>query len=699
MGFLLYAFIGCILFMSVYNSYPAAVTTICVAAVSLFVYQLVINSQWLDRQRRQNKANAAASSAEAEAKKKDRVETDAQAKKTAEWAVYTPPDFSQFMRDVDCPKYFAAYAAHSSIAVACLYTSKEYLQPHYTVAQYQSAYSELVRLTQSALNRYTAALPHEFRAPQVESPFTIAITPTDELVADANRALADGFRHNSEYIMQPQRAYNCFSKPREPSKPSRHRSDEDYREEMREYKEEMRAYEKERKEWENAEDELFDEQTVTQKAFWNTPFYPLADHFIPEPFKIGFELPYKERFAGTWIIAPSGQGKTNLMWHLIEADRKRRGTIVIMDSKGALLNPYRGYGDAVLIDAKTARINPFQIGRGDQAIDFIEYIFSLIAVGMTPKQQSLFYPVLRLVTKVPNGSLDTFKKILILGWRELNLGAYIQRCDTNTREFFTLGNPASFDDQKYKETKQELIWRFDLFLSKPAMQQIFSTSQSNIDFFELLDSGKIILVNNSVNDLGVGGSEFFGRFFLALTWMAAVGRTEIPDEKKVPVFFYIDEAQTVIANDAKVPVILDECRSQMIALTVGHQRLNRITSTEVKDALFNCPVRFASVDHDAPQIAHRFGKSTPEELQLSAHTFACYIRYENPRHKMDKAAIIDISFFDKNTFPPYEAPFPPDPDVEPEPDFELPPEPPKKKQKAFKKDRKRTVPNEGVEDF
>jgi Type IV secretion-system coupling protein DNA-binding domain len=427
--------------------------------------------------------------------------------------------------------------------------------------------------------------------------------------------------------------------------------------------------------------------------------YSIFDETIlpTEPFTDALTIPTKERFAGTWIIAPSGQGKTNLMWHLIDDDRKTRGTVVIMDSKGTLLNSYRGYKDAVLIDPKTARINPFQIGHGDQSIDFIEYIFSLIAVSMTQKQQSLFYPVLRLVTKVPNGSLDTFKKILILGWRALNLGQYISICDPNTRDFFTLGNPPSFDDPKYKETKQELIWRFDLFLSKPAMQQIFSANTSNIDFFQLLDSGLTILINNNTNDLGVNGAEFLGRFFLALTWMKAITRTEIPDDQKVPVHFYIDEAQTVIANDAKVPTIFDECRSQMIALTVAHQRLNRINSKEVLDTLFNCPVRFASVDNDAAAIAHRFPNLTPQELQLPPHTFACYVRSDIKK----PAAIFKVPFFDLSTFPPY---IPPMQAPEPAPTSNEAAHPsapplPQKKQKPFKKDRKKNVPREDVEDF
>lgn len=77
-----------------------------------------------------------------------------------------------------------------------------------------------------------------------------------------------------------------------------------------------------------------------QRAFLGTAFWNAADWILPTDakFEDPIAIPDTTRFAGTWIIAPSGQGKTNLMWHLIDADRKRRGTVVIMDSKGTLLN-------------------------------------------------------------------------------------------------------------------------------------------------------------------------------------------------------------------------------------------------------------------------------------------------------------------------------------------------------------------------
>jgi hypothetical protein len=71
-------------------------------------------------------------------------------------------------------------------------------------------------------------------------------------------------------------------------------------------------------------------------------------------------------------------------------------------------------------------------------------------------------------------------------------------------------------------------------------------------------------------------------------------------------------------------------------------------------------------------------------LTLPPHTFGCYIRYADGRKPPnDKATILNIKFFDKTQFPPYH---PVALTLEQEVASMLP-NPPKKQQKPFKKDR------------
>jgi hypothetical protein len=158
------------------------------------------------------------------------------------------------------------------------------------------------------------------------------------------------------------------------------------------------------------------------------------------------------------------------------------------------------------------------------------------------------------------------------------------------------------------------------------MRSMLTASSTRFRIGEAMDTGKIVIINNSKARLGDQGAEFFGRFFIAQLLAAAQQRSARRSDQKPPVYFYIDECQNVIARDEKIPTILDECRSQNIALVLAHQRTKQINSENVLDALSNCAIRFANSDEEARFLAPRL-RTSPEFLQsLPRGKFAAYVR-------------------------------------------------------------------------
>ena len=131
---------------------------------------------------------------------------------------------------------------------------------------------------------------------------------------------------------------------------------------------------------------------------------------------------------------------------------------------------------------------------------------------------------------------------------------------------------------------------------------MFSATHTKLDIGKEIDAGKVIIINNSKAILGDEGAEFFGRFFVALIARAAQQRAGKPPASKKPCFVYIDECQSVIAKDTRIPVLLDECRSQKIALILAHQRTAQLTPP-VLDAVANCAIRMANSDDEAKYLA------------------------------------------------------------------------------------------------
>ena len=135
--------------------------------------------------------------------------------------------------------------------------------------------------------------------------------------------------------------------------------------------------------------------SLTGTDLHGTPFHRLLDIDVP------FALPDEARFSGHWIVSPPGRGKTTLLHAMVMEDiRSPNASLILMDSKGDLIEPIRALTDIqdrlIIIDPdpqNPVAINPLDIAQTDlaQTVDLLEYLFaSLLEFKMTAMQTTLF---------------------------------------------------------------------------------------------------------------------------------------------------------------------------------------------------------------------------------------------------------------------------------------------------------------------
>ena len=139
-------------------------------------------------------------------------------------------------------------------------------------------------------------------------------------------------------------------------------------------------------------------------------------------------------------------------------------------------------------------------------------------------------------------------------------------------------------DQKTKsESLGYFISKFDKFTTNLAIRNIIGQSKSSFDFRDVMDNGKILIVNLAKGMLGEENMSFLGLILVQKMLAAALSREDVPEDQRKDFFFYADEFQNFATDE--FTSILSEARKYKLNLTLAHQYIGQLPDN-VKGAIF-----------------------------------------------------------------------------------------------------------------
>lgn len=124
-----------------------------------------------------------------------------------------------------------------------------------------------------------------------------------------------------------------------------------------------------------------------------------------------------------------------------------------------------------------------------------------------------------------------------------------------------------------------LTHRLGHFITSKMSRHILLQEKSTIRIADIMNEGRILLVNLSKGDIGEDQSEFFGTILTALIWMAAYQRTKIPEKKRRDFFVYVDEFQNFATP--QFGDITSEGRKFHASLIVSHQNIAQMEDKDL----------------------------------------------------------------------------------------------------------------------
>ncbi|MCW3120904.1 MAG: hypothetical protein JWQ38_396 [Flavipsychrobacter sp.] len=122
-----------------------------------------------------------------------------------------------------------------------------------------------------------------------------------------------------------------------------------------------------------------------------------------------------------------------------------------------------------------------------------------------------------------------------------------------------------------------------LFITRTALRRIVGQPTSSFRLQQVLDQGKILIVNLSKGQIGEETSSLLGAMLVNSVQLAALRRASKPQEARRPFYLYIDECHSFVT--LSFANILAEERKYGLSLFLAHQYIEQMDE-RVRAAIF-----------------------------------------------------------------------------------------------------------------
>jgi len=344
-----------------------------------------------------------------------------------------------------------------------------------------------------------------------------------------------------------------------------------------------------------------------------------------------FGIERGDRGRHIYVIGQTGAGKSGLLQLLALSDIFHNQGFAIIDPHGDLavdvmrfVPSYRIEDVVYFNPADTAfpiGFNPMEVinpnMKSNISSEIIGVLKRMFGESWGPRLEYILrYTILALLDYPNTTMLDITRMLTDKKFREKVLA----ECkDTVVLNFWRI-EFASWNDKFMAEAVAPVLNKVGAFVANPIIRNIIGQPKSTFSIREIMDQGKILIVNLSKGLIGEDNAGILGAFLVTKVQLAAMSRSDIPRlEDRRPFYLYVDEFQN-FATDSFAS-IRSEARKFSLNLTVANQYVSQMQPT-VRDAVFGnvgTTISFRVSADDAPLLAKPFAPLfVPEDL-LSMH--------------------------------------------------------------------------------
>ncbi|PID31615.1 hypothetical protein CR983_00220 [Candidatus Saccharibacteria bacterium] len=331
-----------------------------------------------------------------------------------------------------------------------------------------------------------------------------------------------------------------------------------------------------------------------------------------------FGMLRSDRSRHVYIIGQTGAGKSGTLELFALSDIFHNQGYAIIDPHGdfAINNlkfiPASRLKDVVYFNpADTAHplgFNPLEVSdpnmKTNISSEVIGVLKRMFGDSWGPRLEYILrYTILALLDRPEPTMLDITRMLTDKAFRKQTL-TYCT--DTVVLQFWNV-EFASWNDKFQAEAIAPVLNKVGAFTANPVIRNIIGQPKSTFNIRQIMDEGKILVVNLSKGLIGEDNAGILGSFLVTKVQLAAMSRSDIPNiDDRRPFYLYVDEFQN-FATDS-FATILSEARKYGLNLTVANQYISQMSET-VRNAVFGnvgTMISFRASADDSPILSKQF---------------------------------------------------------------------------------------------
>ena len=372
---------------------------------------------------------------------------------------------------------------------------------------------------------------------------------------------------------------------------------------------------------------------------------------------IPFGILRTDRRRHLYTIGKSGSGKSKLLELLIQNDILSGKGIGVLDPHGDLVDnilkmiPEERLKDVVLFDPSDMdfpiAFNPLEKVPPELkmrvTIGFIEIFQKLFGTNWNAKlEHVLRYTILALLDS-PNTTVLSIMKMLT----DKNYRQYIIRgIEEDFVKNFWVNEFAGWSEKFDAEAITPLLNKMGQFVATNMIRNIVGQPENKVNFREIMDNGKILLMKVSKGILGEENAGLMGAMAVTKIYQSAMARADVPEEERRDFYFYVDEFHN-FATDT-FDEILSEARKYRLNITLAHQFMGQL-SERIRTTVFGnigSIISFRVGAEDADVLAQEFNPifSPRDIINLAMRDFYCKISVSGETAQAFSGRSLDVHY-------------------------------------------------------